>query len=162
MADVFDGSSKTFNLQEPILGVYAIHFLINAGDGRKSYGEVTIGFSDFIFKDDTFPQRFGVTLAQNIREWAIGNYVTVTIDGQKNHDPLVSSVRDNLASRQVWQGRTHDGQVAVMDMLSVKIDETKHNKALTAIRFTRDVPREKYALNYFVSGITVERLNEHH
>jgi hypothetical protein len=161
MADVFDGSSKTFNLQEPILGVHAVHFLINAGDGRKSYGEVTIGFIEFIFKDDTFPQRFGVTLAQNIREWAIGNYVTFTIDGQKKHDPLVNSVRDNLVSHQVWQGRTHDGQVAVMDMLSVKIDETKQNKALTGIRFTRDIPREKYALSYFVSGITVERLNEH-
>jgi hypothetical protein len=157
MADVFDGNGITFNLQKPIIGVHAVHFLINAGDGRKRYGEVVIGRIEFIFKDDSLsPQRFEIKLIQNVREWAIGNYVTVTIDGQKKYDPLVDSVKGNQISYEAWRGTTSTGQVAVMDMLQVGIDESKHDKALTSIRFTRDIPRGKYALDYFVSGITVE------
>jgi len=158
MADIYDGNSKTFTFQKPILGVRAVHFLINAGDGRKRYGEVVIGCIEFIFKDDDlFPQRFEIKLIQNVREWAIGNYITVTIDGQKKHDPLVDSVKDKQISHEAWRGTTSTGQVAVMDILKVEINKSKYDKELTAIRFTRDIPRGKYALDYFVSGITAER-----
>jgi hypothetical protein len=158
MADIYDGNSKTFNLQKPILGVRAVHFLINAGDGRKRYGEVVIGCIEFIFKDDDLPpQRFEIKLIQNVREWAIGNFVTATIDGRQQHDPLVDSVEDKDLSHEAWMGTTATGQVAVIDVLKVEIDKSKHDKALIAIRFTRDIPRGKLALDYFVSGITVER-----
>ena len=156
MADTFDGNSKTFNLEEPILGIKATHFLINSGDGRKRYGEVTIGHIELVFKDDPLPQRFEVKLMKNVREWAIGNYVTAIIDGQEIHDRLVDSVKDKHISREAWRGMTNDGQVAVMDMLKVEVDESKRDKALVAILFTRDIPQGKYALDYFVSGITVE------
>ena len=155
MADMYDGDGKTFNLQQPITGVSAVHFLINAGDGRKRYGEVTIGVIEFVFEDDVSPQRFEIKLIKNVREWAIGNYVTVTIDGKQKHDPLVDSVTDKH-SRKAWEGTTSTGQVAVMDILKVEIDKSKHNKALATIRFTRDIPHGKYALDYFVSGITAE------
>ncbi len=159
MADIYDGNYKTFKLKEPIIGVGAIHFLINAGDGRKRYGEITIGFIEFIFKDGALPiQRFEIKLAKNIREWAIGNFVTTIIDGRQQHDPLVDSVDDTHISREAWRGMTTTGQVAVIDMLKVEIDKSMQNKALIAIRFTRDIPQGKYALDYFVSGITVELL----
>jgi len=162
MADVFDSNSKKFNLQEPILGIRSIYFLINAGDGRKRYGEVAIGHIELFFKDDSSPQRFEVKLIKNVREWAIGNYVTVIVDGQEIHDPLVNSVKDEHISHEAWRGTTNDGQVAVIDMLRVKVDESKYDKPLVAIRFTRDIPSGKCALDYFVSGITVELLNKPH
>lgn len=162
MADVFDSNSKKFNLEEPILGIKSIYFLINAGDGRKRYGEVTIGHIELFFKDDSSPQRFEVKLIKNVREWAIGNYVTVIVDGQEIHDPLVNSVKDEHISHEAWRGTTNDGQVAVIDMLRVKVDESKYDKPFVAIRFTRDIPSGKYALDYFVSGITVELLNKPH
>ncbi len=41
-------------------------------------------------------------------------------------------------------------------MLTVDIDETKRSKKLIGIEFTRSIPRGTIALDYFISGITIE------
>jgi hypothetical protein len=154
MANIFASESKLLNSFEPVFGVCAVHFLINAGDGRKKYNR-EIGHINFIFEQDETPQlSYPVTLGKNVREWAIGNWVSVS-ETNRVADALVRTVEDKN-SRQVWKGETRDGDVAVIDMLTVKIDASKHTKQLSGIQFTRSVPPNTIALDYFVSGVTIE------
>ncbi len=154
MADTFDSQSKLLNSFNPIFGVQAVHFLINAGDGRKKHSR-EIGWINFVFEQDEHPQsRCLIALGKNIREWAIGNWVSVS-ETKRVADPLVQTVEDEN-SRQVWKGETHHGQVAVIDMLTVRIDSSKHSKRFLGIEFVRSIPRNTVALDYFISGITIE------
>ncbi len=155
LADTFDSQSKILNLSESLSGVRAVHFLINAGDGRKRYIDSEIGSINFIFEqDEPPPSHCLIILGKNVREWAIGNYVTIS-ETDRRPDPLVDTVEGkNL--REVWRGQTSHGQVAVIDMLTVAIDTTKHSKRLIGIEFTRSIQRDSIALDYFILGITIE------
>lgn len=131
-----------------------MHFLINAGDGRKRYLGREIGWLNFNFDQDEHPQHCPIILGKNVREWAIGNYVTIS-ETDRRPDPLVNTVEEKN-SREVWRGETQNGQVAVIDMLTVKIDPVKHSKQLRSIELARSIPRETIALDYFISGMTIE------
>jgi len=155
MADTFDSQSKLLKLSQPVSGVQAVHFLINSGDGRKKYLNREIGSINFIFEQDNLPQsRCPIILGKNVREWAIGNYVTIS-ETDRRPEPLVESV-ESKSSREVWRGQTSHGQVAIIDMLTVDIDATKYPKRLIGIELTRSIPRDSIALDYFILGITIE------
>lgn len=154
MADIFDSQSKLLNSFEPVSGVRAVHFLINAGDGRKRYLGREIGWLNFNFDQDEHPQHYPIILGKNVREWAIGNYVTIS-ETDRRPDPLVDIIEERN-SREVWRGETQNGQVAVIDMLTVRIDPIKHSKQLRSIELARSIPRETIPLDYFISGMTIE------
>lgn len=155
MADTFDGQGKLLNLSKPLAGARAVHILINSGDGRKKHLNREIGSINFMFEHDKLPQHgCSIILGENIREWAIGNYVTISeTDGRP--EPLVDSV-ESKKSREIWRGETSHGQVAVIDMLTVDIDVANYSKRLTGVEFIRSIPRNGIALDYFILGITIE------
>lgn len=155
MADTFDSQSKSLNLVEHVSGVQAVYFLINAGDGRRRYLGREIGWIDLNYEKDDPPQaRCLITLGQNVREWAIGNYVHLSATDHRP-DQLVGTLEDSN-TREVWRGETQNGQVAVIDMLIMRVDERKLSKRLQSIVFVRTIPRNTIALDYFISGITIE------
>ncbi len=153
MTNTYGLESIHLNLIKPISGVHTVQFLINAGDGRARYRDREIGSINFIFEVDDIPhQPYPVILGQNVREWAVGNFVT---DDAGKPELLVDTVKDPN-SREFWRGETRDGQVAVMDMLAVRVEAAKRTKKLIAIEFTRSIPRNTIGLDYFISGITLE------
>ena len=156
MADTFDSESKLLKLSQPVSGVQAVHFLINSGDGRKKYFDREIGSMNFIFEQDDLPQpRFPIILGKNVREWAIGNYVSIS-ETDPRPEPLVASV-ESKSSHEAWRGHTSNGQVAVIDMLTMEFGPAQHSEKLTGIEFNRSIPRDSgIALDYFIMGITIE------
>lgn len=154
MADMFDSKSKLLNLPQPLSGVRAVHFLINSGDGRKKYLNHQIGAINFLFGQGSLPQiHYPIILGKNIREWAIGNYVSIS-ESDRRPESLVDAVEDK-SSREAWRGQTSHGQVAVIDMLVADIGIP--SEKMSGIEFTRDIPRDSgVTLDYFIMGITIE------
>jgi TIR domain len=162
LSSVFEGDFKEVRFRDPYVGVRALHLIINAGDGRKSYGRKLIGYIQCWF-DSSDSISIPVILGANIREWAIGNKVVSTVQGRLYEDSLIDSVEDTN-SNEVFSGHTFapegEGAVAVMDKLTIPIPATYWKHGLMTIRFTRELRRDEGPLDYFVSAITIEHEQE--
>ncbi|MBI5877898.1 MAG: TIR domain-containing protein [Chloroflexi bacterium] len=140
--------------QKAFANLKAMHLLINAGDGRKSYGAKKIGHIMLVMQPGPNPDPTAIVLGVNVREWAIGNFVRIA-PNEPWPEPLTDTVTDP-DSCEAWRGTTSNGQVAVIDMLTINIPTERQNDRLVGIEFIRDIQPSTIPLDYFVSGLTLE------